>query len=250
MQIYWHGFSSIRIEAKSADTNATLVTDPYQNTSGLRFPRTLEPDVVVMSHPDQEEFNLESFANAPYLISEPGEYEKAGIFVRGVPSSAVVKAVKEGDEEDPEADRDEEDAEKEVEEEKGEEKESKQVGGVPTIVYRFDAEDISLGFLGQINRQLTSREIETLGEIDILFIPVGGGDVLDAKSAHKIIDMIEPRIVIPMYYDVDGVKEKLDSVDSFCKALGSCARENVNKLKITSKDLPQDSMKVIVIERA
>jgi len=239
----------MRIEAKNADTSATLVTDPYQNASGLRFPRTLEPDVVVMSHPDQAEYNLESFTNSPYLISEPGEYEKAGIFVRGVPSSEVVKKKTDDDEEGEETEEDEE-AQEEEEKPVQKEKESKKDSGTQTVVYRFDAEDISIGFLGQIDRQLTNREIETLGEIDILMIPVGGGSVLDAKSAQKIIDVIEPRIVIPMYYDVDGVKEKLDSIDSFCKVFGSCTRENVNKFKIASKDLPQDSMKIVVIDRA
>lgn len=209
MQIFWHGFSSVRIETKAADTGALLVTDPYANDTGIRFPKTLEPDLVLLSDTDRKRFNLDALANAPFVVSEPGEYEKAGIFARGI-------ALPEG-------------------------------GG---IVYRIDAEDMSVAFLGALNRPLTSDAIELLGDIDILIVPVGGGTVLDASAAQHAVEAVEPRIVIPVHYAIPGVKETLDSVDAFCKVLGSCSRENVNKLKISQKDLPQDTMKVVVIERA
>jgi len=206
--------TSVRIETKSGDIKATLVTDPYGNETGLRFPRTLEPEIVVLSHQDRERFNLEAFTNNPFVISDPGEYEKAGIFVHGI--------------QDPQKDSDE----------------------ARSLVYRIDAEDMSIAFLGRLHRKLSSEEIGSLGEIDILIIPVGGGSALDPETAQDVMQAIEPRVVIPVNYGMKDVKEELMDVESFCKKLGSCTRENVNKLKISQKDLPQDTMQIFVIDRA
>jgi L-ascorbate metabolism protein UlaG (beta-lactamase superfamily) len=118
------------------------------------------------------------------------------------------------------------------------------------IIYRFVAEGISIAFLGQLKRQLTSFELEQLGDIDILLLPVGGGEVLDSKAAVETITSVEPRIVVPMYYDVPGMKEKLTTVDAFCKQMGVCKRQDAAKLKITKKDLPADDMLIVVLERA
>ena len=215
MQIYWHGLSSIRIETKTGETQATVVTDPYTGETGLRFPRTLEPEIVLCSHQDRKRCVLDGFASKPFMVSEPGEYEVAGVFVRAIQDI----------EKDPEMDE-------------------------RHVIYRIDAEDISIAFLGRIDRKLSSKEVGELGDIDILMIPVGGGSVLDAETAQSVMQAIEPRIVIPMYYGIKGVKEKLDDVEAFCKKLGSCTREDVNKLKISKKDLPQDTMQIVVIERA
>ncbi|MBI4139087.1 MBL fold metallo-hydrolase [Candidatus Uhrbacteria bacterium] len=214
MQLFWHGLSSIRIEAKFADTASTLLTDPYPNDTGLRFPRTLAPDLLVLSHQDRSRFPLDAVEGKPFIISDPGEYEVKGMFVRGI--------------QDPSAETEK----------------------LRNVIYRFDAEGMSLAFLGQLNRQLTSYEVEQLGDIDILLLPVGGGETLDSKKASDVIAEIEPRLVIPLSYDIPGLKAKLASVDVFCKQLGGCKREDAPKLKIIKKDLPTDEMKIVVLERA
>lgn len=214
MQLFWHGLSSIRLDAKQGENEATLLTDPYPNETGLRFPRTIEPDVLVLSHQDASRFNSEGAIGTPFTINDPGEYEVKGIAVNGI--------------QDPEADKDEK----------------------RPVIYRFVAEGISIAFLGQLKRKLTPFELEQLGDIDILMVPVGGGDVLDSKAAVEAITSVEPRIIIPLYYDVPGIKEKLTSVDAFCKQMGVCKRQDANKFKITKKDLPADDMLIVVLERA
>jgi L-ascorbate metabolism protein UlaG (beta-lactamase superfamily) len=89
-----------------------------------------------------------------------------------------------------------------------------------------------------------------LDGVDVLLLPVGGGEVMDAKAANEAISEIEPRVVVPLYYDIPGIKAKLASVNVFCKELGVCTREDVNKLKLTKKDLPAEDMLVMVLERA
>lgn len=214
MQIFWHGFSSIRIEAKTGDAESTLLTDPYFNDSGLRFPRTTEPDILALSHQDRSLFNLDGVGGSPFIISDPGEYEVKDLFIRGI--------------QDPLAETEK----------------------FRPLIYRFDAESISVAFLGACKRALTAHEQEQLGNIDILIIPVGGGSVMDAKVAAGVISTVDPRIVIPIYFDLPGVKEKLQGVDAFCKQLGVCQRQDAPKLKIAKKDLMNEDLLVTVLERA
>jgi L-ascorbate metabolism protein UlaG (beta-lactamase superfamily) len=215
MQLFWHGYSSIRIEGKMGETEVTLLTDPFESESSVRFPRTVEPDLLVLSHQDTSRFNLEGALGKPFTVADPGEYEVKNAFVMGIQDPAV----------DPEA------------------KER-------PIIYRFVVENMSIGFLGQLKRKLTDKEIEALENIDILILPVGGSVVMDAKTAGEVIAEIEPRIVVPIFYDIPGLKTKLDSVDAFVKTLGATKRQDMNKFKVAKKDLPTDDMQVIVLERA
>lgn len=213
MQIFWHGLSCIRIEASHGDQEAVLVTDPYGSESGLRFPRTLKPDVVALTHQDRKNFPLDGFENEPFVIDNPGEYEVNGIFAYAIP-------VRTADEQHPHH-----------------------------LMYRFEIEGMSVGFLGNLKRKLTDEEIAKLGSIDILLLPVGGGDMITAKQAVEIIKVVEPRMVVPLAYHVEGLKKELGTADAFCKEL-VCKRQDANKLKISKKDLPAEDLIVTVLERA
>ena len=115
--------------------------------------------------------------------------------------------------------------------------------------YTIEAEDIKichLGFLGP--KGLSSEQIEEIGDVDILMIPVGDGSALNAKTAIKIMSDIEPKIIIPMNYKVPGLKVKLDELSVFLKALGIKTLPAIPKLSIRKKDIPQEEAKIIVLE--
>lgn len=214
MQIFWHGLSCVRIEASFSNQEATIVTDPYTSDTGLRFPRSLTPDIVVLSHQEIKRFPLDAFTNTPFLISDPGEYEVKGVFAYALPVP---------------------------------EPEGRSPHG---LMYRFEIEGISVGFLGGLNRSLTEQELGGLEDIDVLLLPVGGGGLITAKQAIELIEIVEPRIVVPIGHQIEGLKEELGTADAFCKALGVCTRQDSNKLKITKKDLPSEDLLVAVLERA
>lgn len=199
-----------------AGGDVRIVTDPYQNSTGLRFPRTLEAEVLLVSHDEEDANNLEAVTGNPYVINLPGEFEVKGVFVFGV--SAPLKREVKGT-------------------------------GVPNLLFRIEAEGMRLAHLGALDRGLTDDELQKLESIDILMIPVGGGRVMDPKMAAEVISQIEPRAVIPMTHAVAGAKEPLGTVDAFCKAFGTCRREDMNKYKITRKDLPEDDMVIISLTR-
>lgn len=207
MQISWNGFSSFEITTKTAGGDVRIVTDPYQNSTGLRFPRTLEAEVLLISHDGEDANNLEAVTGAPYVINLPGEFEVRSVFVFGISAPPN------------------------------------------NLIFRIEAEGMRLAHLGALNRELTDEELQKLENIDILMIPVGGGLVMDPKTAAEVISQIEPRVVIPMTHAVAGAKETLGSVDAFCKAFGTCRREDMNKYKVTRKDLPEDDMVIVSLTR-
>jgi len=215
MQISWHGLSSFHINTKPVHDEVGLVIDPYQNDTGLRFPRTLSADIVVYSEDTPAHNNVAAVSGEPFIINEPGEYEVKNVFVYGINAP------------------------------KGEEGSKK----TPHVIYRIESEDMTLLHLGALDRNLTEAELEAAQNVDILMLPVGGGSVMSPKIASDIIGRVEPRMIIPMYYALPNVKEKLDKIDVFCKELGVCKKEEANKLKIAKKDLPQDEMLIVVLSK-
>ncbi|MDD4412244.1 MAG: MBL fold metallo-hydrolase [Patescibacteria group bacterium] len=116
----------------------------------------------------------------------------------------------------------------------------------PVVIYRIQIDDLVIAHLGSINRILDAKEVEQLEGTDILFIPVGGKDCLNAKTAVEVVNQIEPRIVIPMAYQIDGLKFDLDSVEKFVKEIGLNTRRE-DKLKISKKDLPTEDTELIIL---
>ena len=213
MQIYWHGYSSVRLEIKQGEHNTVVMTDPYENESAMRFPRAIEPEILLLSHQDRSKFNVEGVAGKPFIISDPGEYEVGGVFVNGIQDG-----------------------------EQGE-------GAERPLVYRIEGEEMAVAYLGMINRSLTDKELEALGNVDILILPVGNAQTYNAKQVAATISLIEPRLVIPINFAVPGIKTELGTVDQFCNALGSSKRQDANRVKISKKELPVDDMLIMVLER-
>ena len=217
MQISWHGLSCFSITSKGSNGDATAVIDPYQNSTGLRFPRTLEADLVVSSHDAEHSNNIKAVNGNPFAINSPGEYEVKGIFVNVFPAAC--------------------EAEKEKKEKQNH-------------ICRFLVEDMTIAHLGALNRELTDQEISELKDVDILMIPVGGGMVMSPKTAVKVISQIDPRVVMPMTHAIPNLKEKFAKVDDFCKEIGVCQREDVSKYKVSRSSLPEEETIIIVLTRS
>ncbi len=210
MQISWHGLSCFEITTKTPQGEATLVLDPYDNETGLRFPRTLEAQTILISHDAPDANNIAAVSGSPFVINTPGEYETKDVFVFGI--SAPTK-------DDPNH-----------------------------VMYRLESEDMHLAHLGALDRMLTDAELEQLQDIDILMVPVGNGRVMGGKIAAEVIERLEPRVVIPMTYAIPNLKEKLGTVEDFYKVFGG-RREKMNKFKVSRKDLPEEDMLLVTLER-
>ncbi|MFA4846039.1 MAG: MBL fold metallo-hydrolase [Patescibacteria group bacterium] len=226
MNITWNGFSSFEIETKTGVSEVRIVTDPYQNTTGLRFPRTVSAEILLQTHDEDDANNQEAVLGSPYVIDLPGEFEVKNVFVFGIQASCKreVTSLRQGS--------------------------GWQAGKrVSNLIFRIEAEGMCLAHLGALDRALTDEELQELGNVDVLMIPVGGGRVMNAGVAAEVISQIEPRVVIPMTHAVAGATEALATVDAFCKSFGACRREEMNKYKFTQKDLPEEEMVIVNLTR-
>lgn len=116
------------------------------------------------------------------------------------------------------------------------------------ILYRIDSEDLSVGHLGMQKKDLTDAQLEVLSGVDILFVPVGGGESYDVSAAVKAINTIEPRIIIPINYQSEN-NPKADKVENFLREMGASNVKPEKKVIIKAKDLPQEETKIIVLEK-
>lgn len=111
------------------------------------------------------------------------------------------------------------------------------------VVYKFTVDGVNLCHLGDLGHKLTDAQVETIGDVDILFVPVGGFYTIDAKTASEVVAQIEPVVVIPMH----DKGEKLDPVDKFLKEMGTEEITAVAKYTISKDKLPENTS-VIVLE--
>ena len=212
MIITWQGHSCFKIQDKLGTEGITLVADPFDKNVGLKVPN-FEADIVTVSHEHSDHTNVDALRGKPFLVNSPGEYDYKNVLIEGIDSYH-------------------------------DEEEGKKRG--KNTIYRIEIEDISITHLGDLGHVLESSQLDKLAGTDILLIPVGGNYTLDAKKAVEVISQIEPRIVIPMHYKVEGLKIDLESVDKFIKELGIEASYE-DKLKISKKDLPQDDMELVIL---
>jgi len=217
MTINWFGQSCFRIDAKEGPSTGSgqvsILIDRFsEEKTGLKPPK-IKDDIVLVTHEHRDHNNIEGITPEAFLINTPGEYEKKGISIRGISSYH----------------------------DKTEGKER----GLNTI-YVIKAEEMTVCHLGDLGQEkLDDKQIEEIGDIDILFIPVGGNYTINGKEAVGVISQIEPKIIIPMHYKIKDLKIEIEGPDKFVKELG-LTPEKVDKYKIAKKLLPLEEMKLVM----
>ena len=117
-----------------------------------------------------------------------------------------------------------------------------------TIMLRVDAEGISLGHPGLINKTPTNKQFDVLTGVDVLCLPVGHPDAFSPEAAMKVVSIVEPRIIIPIAFKSD-IDPKAGTVDGFLKEMGVAKEKPESKVIIKKKDLPQEETQVIVLAK-
>ena len=117
--------------------------------------------------------------------------------------------------------------------------------GLNTI-YVIKTEDMTMCHMGDFGQdKFEEHQLDDIGDIDILMLPIGGRYTVDYKEAIEVVGQIEPKVVIPMHYKVKDLKIDIDGPDKFIKELG-LTPEKVDKYKIAKKNLPAEEVKLIV----
>jgi L-ascorbate metabolism protein UlaG (beta-lactamase superfamily) len=157
--------------------------------------------------------------DAQILIEGPGEYEIGPFSIRGV---SAVRHLDSGTDE------------------------------ALATMYRIEVGEARIAILGNIAPKLSEQQLEELGLIDILIIPVGGaGYTLDATSAASLVRQIDPKVVIPVSYADTTLKYEVpqDVLDTFVKEMGA-PLETVPKFKFKSAVSFPASMTVYEVTRS
>lgn len=210
MEITWLGYACFRLKGK----NTTVITDPYPPDLGYNLGNP-SANIVTISHMHPAHSNVQAIAGEPKQISGPGEYEIGGVLIIGVPSFH--------------------DAEK---------------GAVQgkNNVFAIEIDDIAICHLGDLGHPLSSNQIEEIGNVDVLLVPVGGGTTINAAQAAGIIRNIEPKIVIPMHFKTPELNREINSSEKFLKEMGLTEAEIIPqpKLNVTRSNLPANTQIVIL----
>jgi len=212
MHITWYGLSCFKLQSK----DLTIITDPYGKESGL-MPLRTKADIVFVSHNHSNHNNIDSIKNDPFVIDGPGEYERKGIYVKGIASFH-------------------------------DDKNGEELG--PNTIYIIEIEGIKVCHLGDLGHPLSSKQVERIDKVDILLAPVGENTTLEVDKLMDVINEIDPRIVIPMHYKIPKVKDKLSPVGKFLSEIAQEKTKPEPKIVIKAKDLPSDETKVILLENS
>jgi len=216
MIITWYGQSCFQISSSQGKNNhVSIAIDPFDESTGLRVPK-LQADIVLVTHDHSDHNNVKAVSGLPFIIKGPGEYDIKGVFIQGI-SGYHDNA------------------------------QGAQRGSI--TIYTIETEEVRLCHLSDLGqKELTPIQLDKIGDIDILMIPVGGIYTIDAAEAVKIMAQIEPRIIIPMHYKIPKLKIKLDNIDKFLKNLGIKKPESLLKLSIKKKDISTEEAKIVVLQ--
>jgi L-ascorbate metabolism protein UlaG (beta-lactamase superfamily) len=210
VDITWYGHSCFRLRGRSV----AVVTDPYPPSLGPKL--KLEADIVTVSHPHDNHSHVPGVGKNPFVVQGPGEYEVSGVTILGVPTFH--------------------------DQQNGAER------GRNTI-YLIDVDDVKVCHLGDVGHALDASQLERLGNIDVLLVPVGGGASLDAAKGAEVVRQVEPRYVLPMHYAVPGVKLELQPVERFLQEMGVAEAEPQPKLTVhASSSGGEGETKVVVLD--
>ncbi|MBN2306611.1 MBL fold metallo-hydrolase [Candidatus Peregrinibacteria bacterium] len=209
MEIKFYGHTCFSI----SENGTTVITDPFQEEIGLKLPKLLA-EAVTVSHNAPPYNNVDAIEGGPKVFSWPGEYETNAIHFKMIHSFHNQKEDKE------------------------------QLENNIAVIHWGN---IHLCHLGAQGTKLTPEQLEQVGEVDILFIPVGGKGCLEPKKAKEVIEQIEPRVIIPMCYDTPGSKLHLEELDTFLSAMGAKAEESLKSYIVKRSELPEDNSKLVVL---
>ena len=188
--------------------HAAVVTDPYNGKLGLPALK-LKSDVITISHNASGHNDVKSVSGWEHALDGPGEYEIGSVFFTGIKTNHTAESNR-------------------------------------NVLFMFDYGGLTVAHLGDMKKVPSQTQIDALEQVNILLVPVGGGNTLNAAQAAELVSMLEPNIVIPMHYQIPGLKLELETVDRFLKEMGVSEPKEEDSLKISSSNLPEETETVIL----
>lgn len=195
MEICWLGHSCFLLKDSY---NTTILTDPFDPLIGYS-PYKGKADIVTISHRHYDHCCTKFLKGSPKIIKTPDLTNLNNISIKGLPSyHDNFKGLKRGD----------------------------------NLIFVFKIDNYSLCHLGDLGHSLDNKILDAIGNIDVLFIPVGGNFTIDGETAADLSKKISPKIIIPMHYKTQQVNIALDGIESFLLNMKNGERLNSNTLQL------------------
>ena len=202
LQIRWHGHSCFEIT-----NDVTIVTDPHDGKSiGIHAP-SVTGDIILVSHDHYDHNSVKSVEkDGSKVVTDARKRNISNVEIKGIESfHDECCGEKRGD----------------------------------NIIYKFTMENITFCHMGDLGHDLEEDTIQKIGDVDILFIPIGGTFTLDAKQAWKIIKKVKPRITVPMHYKIGGLSLPITGIEPFLEESKYEIIKVGNEIDIEKEDLPE-----------
>ncbi|MFC1867161.1 MBL fold metallo-hydrolase [Thermodesulfobacteriota bacterium] len=216
MKIKWNGHASFTITAADG---TVIVTDPY-DPDGYGGVLTYEAvkdraDAVLVSHDHADHNFVQSLSGSPQVLKGSGRVKE--IRVKGIETFH--------------------------DDSNGSERGS-------NTVFVFAMDGINICFVGDLGHQLTPDQVESIGKVDILLLPVGGTYTVDAKGAAKVVESLGPRLVIPMHFKTDKCNLPIAELDGFLAQMTNIKKLEKSEIDLSSDKLPVPDLEVWVLNHA
>lgn len=203
LQIRWHGHSCWEIT-----NDITLVTDPHDGKSiGIPAP-TVEADVILVSHDHYDHNSVKTVEkHDSKVVTDERKRNIFDVEIKGIESfHDEAKGAKRGE----------------------------------NIMYKFIMDGIKFCHLGDLGHDLDDDSIEKIGEVDVLFVPIGGTFTVDDKQAWNVIKKINPKIIVPMHYKIGGLSLPIAGIEPFLEQNPYKVLPVGNEIEIDKEDLPNE----------
>lgn len=214
MKIKWLGHSCFLLEAASG---LKIITDPFTTTKGVNYsPVNETADIVTTSHDHFDHNGVSEVSGNPEVVTGANP---------GVHKSVQFRAINTYHDEEEGSQR-----------------------GTNTI-FCFTLDEIKICHLGDLGHPINRQQVEEIGKVDVLFIPVGGYFTIDAMTAADICNDLKPGIVFPMHYKTSKLDFPVSGVEDFLKKQKNVKRLDSNEVEFNSNQIPKEP-EIIVLKSA
>ena len=216
MKVKYYGHAAFLITSKGGKR---IITDPYKpgafgSISYGEIPD--EADVVLVSHDHDDHNDSGGIEGNPEVVGIPGKQSVHGIEFNGIPTFHDSSSGKE----------------------RGK-----------NIIFTFTLDGITLCHLGDLGHVLSQSEVEAIGPVDLLLVPVGGFYTIDAKEASEVARQLNPAIIIPMHFKTGKCDFPIAPVEEFTKGKANVKVMDSSEISLDKGELAKET-KIVVLQHA
>jgi len=210
MKLKWLGHACFLL---TSDEGIRALADPFNEKVGYALPE-VEADIVTVSHNHGDHNYTAAVRSEFLLIDQPGNFLHKGIEIRGISSyhDSAQGSLK-----------------------------------GRNIIFRFGIDGLSVIHLGDLGHVLRSNQVEEIGRVDILLVPVGGHYTIDASSALEVVHQLKPEIIVPMHFRTEAGGASLAPVDIFLEKAGEGRILGKQEIELTRNNL-HDNAGIIILD--